>query len=185
VQLERRVLRSVGLPPASDLGRYEVTLEPADRWRFKTLSLRNVGLTAPYMHDGSLAALAELVAFYDRGGVANPGLDPLARQLGLIDEAREALVAFSWSVTAAVAQDLVAHAREQAVGNVGAREGPCFRRVAPEDCSPGAPTDPDVRISRIRLLRPELRGVGRARSGRRGAEGGGIAPGAGQTRPNS
>ena len=57
--------------------------------------------------------------------------------------------------------------------------------VALEDCSSRPPADPDVRISRIRLLRPELRGVGRARSGRRGEEGGGIAPGAGQTKPNS
>jgi cytochrome c peroxidase len=46
-----------------DLGRYEVTKRDADRGRFKTPTLRNVALTAPYMHNGSLATLEDVVAF--------------------------------------------------------------------------------------------------------------------------
>lgn len=59
----------------SDAGGYEVTGKPTDFGRFKTPSLRNVALTAPYMHDGSFATLEEVIEFYDRGGIPNPNLD--------------------------------------------------------------------------------------------------------------
>ncbi|MGK0188529.1 MAG: cytochrome c peroxidase [Verrucomicrobiales bacterium] len=49
-----------------DLGRYEFTGEAKDRWHYRTPSLRNVALTAPYMHDGSIATLREVVEFYNR-----------------------------------------------------------------------------------------------------------------------
>ena len=61
--------------------------------RFITPTLRNVAETAPYMHDGSLATLEEVVAFYDRGGAANPGLDPRLRPLGLTAGERADLAA--------------------------------------------------------------------------------------------
>ena len=48
---------------AGDLGRHEVTLVPADVWKFRTPSLRDVALTAPYMHDGSLRTLAGCFGF--------------------------------------------------------------------------------------------------------------------------
>ncbi len=60
----------------SDLGRYEVTKKDSDRGAFKTPSLRNIALTAPYMHDGSLKTLKEVVDFYIGGGNSNPHLDP-------------------------------------------------------------------------------------------------------------
>lgn len=81
-------------PPIPDVGRYEVTLDPADSWKYRTPSLRNVVLTAPYMHDGSLATLEEVVEFYDAGGVENPQLDPLIKPLGLSAEEKRQLVAF-------------------------------------------------------------------------------------------
>ena len=56
-----------------DDGRFEVTRQPRDRWAYKTPSLRNVALTAPYMHDGSLATLSEVIEFYDRGGDRQSG----------------------------------------------------------------------------------------------------------------
>ena len=56
--------------PPNDLGRYEITRHPQDRWKFRTPGLRNVAMTAPYMHDGSLTTLAQVVDFYDRGGGA-------------------------------------------------------------------------------------------------------------------
>jgi cytochrome c peroxidase len=61
---------------------------------FFTPSLRNVEDTAPYMHDGSFASLEEVVAFYDRGGVPNPGLDPKIRALRLSRAEKADLVSF-------------------------------------------------------------------------------------------
>lgn len=52
-----------------------MTQDPNDRWKFRTPSLRNVALTRPYMHNGSLSTLADVVAFYDAGGVSNELLD--------------------------------------------------------------------------------------------------------------
>ena len=54
-----------------DFGRERVTGNSADRFRFRVLSLRNVALTAPYMHDGSETTLDGVVEFYNKGGVAN------------------------------------------------------------------------------------------------------------------
>jgi cytochrome c peroxidase len=77
-----------------DLGRSEVTRRDEDRGRFKTPSLRGVALTPPYMHDGSLATLEEVVAFYNRGGGKNPHLDPAMAPLGLSKDEEASLVAF-------------------------------------------------------------------------------------------
>ena len=55
-----------------DEGRAGITGRPEDRGAFKTPTLREVGRTSPYMHDGSLATLEEVVDYYDRGGRANP-----------------------------------------------------------------------------------------------------------------
>ena len=117
VALDRGAVDAVGAPPQSDLGRHEVTLDPVDLWRFKTPSLRNVALTAPYMHDGSLRSLEDVVRFYDRGAVPHDGLDPLIRPLGLAADEIAALVAFLESLTGSNVADLVADARSQTVGN--------------------------------------------------------------------
>ena len=77
-----------------DLGRYSVTKEDKDRGAFKTPTVRNVTLTAPYMHDGSLKTLDEVVEWYDKGGHANPHLDPKIKKLNLTDQEQEDLVAF-------------------------------------------------------------------------------------------
>lgn len=76
----------VPLPGAvrrNDTGRFEVTQIPDDRWRFKTPSLRNVSLTSPYMHDGSIATLEEVLAYYNMGGIPHDGLDKRVRPLEL------------------------------------------------------------------------------------------------------
>jgi cytochrome c peroxidase len=78
----------------ADLGRHAVTRQEADRGRFKTPSLRGVARTAPYMHDGSVATLEEVVEYYNRGGNKNPHLDPLMRPLGLSKRDVADLVAF-------------------------------------------------------------------------------------------
>ncbi len=61
----------------SDVGAYAVSKVPADRGRFLTPSLREIGRTAPYMHNGVFATLAEVVDFYDRGGGPGSELRPL------------------------------------------------------------------------------------------------------------
>jgi len=82
-----------------DLGREEVTHNPADRGAFKTPTLRNVALTAPYMHDGSLATLMEVVEHYNKGGVPNPNLDFDVKPLHLTDRNKADLVAFLQTLT--------------------------------------------------------------------------------------
>ena len=57
----------------NDLGLYTVTQDPNDRWKFRTPSLRNAEITAPYMHNGSLATLKDVVEFYNKGGVKAVG----------------------------------------------------------------------------------------------------------------
>lgn len=84
---------------SSDLGHYRITGNPDDRWKFRTPGLRNVALTAPYMHDGSLRTLTEVVAFYDRGGEPNPLQDPRIMPLGLGPTEQQDLVAFLGSLT--------------------------------------------------------------------------------------
>ena len=71
----------------------------AGRGDFKTPTLREVARTAPYMHDGSLATLEDVVEFYDRGGNRNPGLDQELRALHLTAEEKKAVVAFLRSLT--------------------------------------------------------------------------------------
>ena len=75
-------------------GRLAVTGDEADRGRFKTPTLRGLSETAPYMHDGSLATLEEVVRFYRDGGRANGNLDPAIRPIEMTDEDVAHLVAF-------------------------------------------------------------------------------------------
>jgi cytochrome c peroxidase len=82
-----------------DSGRFRLTGKPEDRARFKVPSLRNVGLTAPYMHDGALPSLEAVVAHYDQGGKNHPHKSPLVRPLGLTPKERDDLVAFLHSLT--------------------------------------------------------------------------------------
>ncbi len=81
-----------------DVGRFGFTKlhggSVKDTGAFKTPTLRNLQNRAPYMHDGSLATLDELVEFYDRGGIENPYLDEKIIPLGLQPSEKKALVAF-------------------------------------------------------------------------------------------
>ena len=91
---------------AGDAGRYAVTGQEADRGRFKTPSLRNVAQTAPYMHDGSLASLEEVVEHYDSGGAHNPHLDPQITPLGLTDTQKADLIAFLQALTSCTVNEI-------------------------------------------------------------------------------
>jgi cytochrome c peroxidase len=85
-----------------DPGRFKVTGGTEDRGAFKVPTLREVAKTAPYMHDGSLATLEDVVDYYDRGGNPNPGLDEDLRPMHLTAEEKRALVAFLKSLSGTV-----------------------------------------------------------------------------------
>jgi cytochrome c peroxidase len=99
-------LGGTGAFPAPNRGLFETTGNPEDMGRFRAPSLRNVGRTAPYMHDGSIATLSEAVDHYARGGRviaagplagdgrANPYKDPLITPLDLSAQERADIVAF-------------------------------------------------------------------------------------------
>lgn len=93
--------RNVGYPSDldADPGRQRITLDPADRGKFKVPSLRNVALTAPYMHDGSLATLEAVVDHFNSGGNDDPNKDPLMQPLGLSAADQADLVAFLRALT--------------------------------------------------------------------------------------
>ena len=78
----------------TDEGRFVASGRPEDRGAFKTPTLREIARTAPYMHDGSVATLADVIDFYDRGGIANPHRDPELRPLHLVPAEKQALEAF-------------------------------------------------------------------------------------------
>jgi cytochrome c peroxidase len=77
-----------------DEGRAAVSRRGGDLGKFKTPGLRDVEKRAPYMHDGSLATLREVVAFYNRGGVENPFRSGRIKPLGLTDADVDAVVSF-------------------------------------------------------------------------------------------
>jgi len=99
VQMPRAQVDEILTPPSKDLGRYEITLDPTDLWRYKTPSLRNVALTAPYMHNGALLTLEEVIEYYDRGGTGAEGQDPRISSLHLTFEEKKTLLAFLRSLT--------------------------------------------------------------------------------------
>jgi len=80
--------------PDPDVGRYAITKDPRDWGVFKIPTLREIEHTAPYMHDGSLKTLEEVVEFYSKGGIPNKNLDSNVRKLDLTEQDKKDLVAF-------------------------------------------------------------------------------------------
>ena len=99
----RRFNKVIGVPNfmnlRADPGLYVVTKEEGDRGKFRTPTLREVARTAPYMHNGALATLEDVVAFYDKGGGSGPNKSPRLKPLGLSADERNALVAFLKSLS--------------------------------------------------------------------------------------
>lgn len=91
-----------------DIGREEVTKLEGDRGGFKTPTLRDIARTAPYMHDGSMRTLEEVVEHYNRGGFANPYLDEEVYALKLTDQEKKDLVTFMKEGLASHAYPMVA-----------------------------------------------------------------------------
>jgi cytochrome c peroxidase len=96
-----------------DVGRHKISGIEKDRGAFKTPTLREAGRKAPYMHDGSLTTLEEVVEFYNRGGNPNPYLDGEILRLGLTSEEKRSLVSFL--------QSLAGDLREGAPGDSASR----------------------------------------------------------------
>lgn len=104
-------LGGTGAFPVPNRGLFELTALATDMGRFRAPSLRNVEVTAPYMHDGSIATLAEVLAFYAAGGRqisegpyagdgrANPFKDPLVSRITLDAQERDDIVAFLKTLT--------------------------------------------------------------------------------------
>ena len=100
-----------GAYPVTDQGLYDLTGVPEDRGRFRPPTLRNIAVTAPYMHDGSMATLDEVVRFYERGGrliesganagdgKVNPYKNAFVNGFALSDQERADLIAFLASLT--------------------------------------------------------------------------------------
>jgi cytochrome c peroxidase len=89
----------------ADIGREAVTKDPSDRGKFKVPGLREVDRHAPYMHDGSLATLRDVVEFYNRGGNRNPFQTRRMRPLGLSPSEIDDVVAFLKSLNGEGYQD--------------------------------------------------------------------------------
>ena len=89
-----------------DLGRFDQTKVETDSGAFKTPTLRNIAKSAPYMHDGSLKTLREVVDFYAGGGNSNPHLDKDMKPLNLTRAERDDLVAFLESLTGDIPPDI-------------------------------------------------------------------------------
>ena len=92
-------LHNNGLSATEDQGRFEITQNDLDRGKFKTPTLRNIGVTAPYMHDGRLTTLEEVLNHYNRGGDGHPNSGSLVRSLGLTDQNVQDVIAFLESLT--------------------------------------------------------------------------------------
>jgi cytochrome c peroxidase len=100
-----------------DSGRFKITGEEADRNAFKTPTLRNVALTAPYMHDGSLKTLREVINLYNDGGGTQQPKSVLLRKLKLTEKEKSDLVAFLESLTGTV-EKVEAHTAVKLVSDV-------------------------------------------------------------------
>lgn len=83
----------------ADSGRIRLTYQEQDRALFKVPSLRNISMSAPYMHDGSLQTLEEVIQHYNRGGQPHKHKSPLIRPLHLNTQEQKDLVAFLESLT--------------------------------------------------------------------------------------
>jgi len=110
--------------PRSGQGLFARTSRPEDAGRFRAPGLRNIALTAPYMHDGRLATLRDVLAHYASGGARSPHQSERVRGFMLNDDDADALVAFLEALTD---QEFVRDAR---FADPWAREGPEARPVS-------------------------------------------------------
>jgi cytochrome c peroxidase len=90
---------------SDDIGRGAIVKEPNMQKAFRTPGLRNISLTAPYMHDGSIKTLEDVVQFYNEGGTNRDGIDPLIKPLNLTPAEAFDLLSFLVALTDPIAMD--------------------------------------------------------------------------------
>lgn len=117
LDIDSEHLKNLSDSKPNDLGYYEVSQNPDDRWHYKTPTLRNIALSAPYMHNGSLATLKDVLRFYNQGGVANENLSPLIKPLGLSETELNELEDFLLTLTGGNVETLVSDAFAAPVGD--------------------------------------------------------------------
>ena len=123
VDVPREIIAEVDLKKKeNDVGLYQVTQNPFDRWKYRTATLRNIELTAPYMHDGAFGTLSEVIEFYNQGGIENELLSPLIKPLGLSSLEIDQLAAFLRSLTGDNVDILVADAFAAPIGDLRASD---------------------------------------------------------------
>jgi cytochrome c peroxidase len=88
-----------GYGNGDDLGLMKITLKEQDQKKFRVPTLRNIGVTAPYMHDGGLATLRDVVEHYNKGGDQLDGQSQLVRPMNLTSDEKRQLVAFLLTLT--------------------------------------------------------------------------------------
>ncbi|MCB0713600.1 MAG: c-type cytochrome [Ignavibacteriae bacterium] len=93
------IFHNNGLSETEDEGRFRITQYNLDKGKFKTPTLRNIEVTAPYMHDGRLQSLEEVIDHYNNGGDGHSNSDPLIRPLNLTEEEQLDLLNFLKSLT--------------------------------------------------------------------------------------
>ena len=110
--LSDQVYHNLGVPQTgplpADVGRYAVTHNPRDKGKFRTPSLRNIALTAPYMHDGVFKTLGQVVDFYNKGGGRSPYAtkDILLVPLHLSITEKKELIAFLQALTGETTEEM-------------------------------------------------------------------------------
>jgi cytochrome c peroxidase len=98
------LFHTLGHGEAKEPGRMAVSGQPVDAGSFKTPTLRQLTQTGPYMHDGSLTSLRQVVDFYDQGCAPHPNLSSKIRKLGLSEAEKTDLIAFLESLTGTVVE---------------------------------------------------------------------------------
>jgi len=116
----------------NDLGLYTITQDPNDRWKFKTPSLRNVQITGPYMHNGSLSTLKDVVEFYNKGGIKNEVLSPLIFPLNLSEKEINYLVEFLKTLTGSNIDELILDAKAVPIGEISLSDPNWFHENKPK-----------------------------------------------------
>ncbi len=137
----RRFFRTLGVPNyrnlREDVGLYALTLDDGDWGKFRTPSLREVGRTAPYMHNGSLATLEDVVRFYNDGVAGQEAL-------GLSDSEIGQLVAFLNSLSSEPVEVTVPALPDYAVMQLGDGGASAAANPAPEAPAVAAPAAPSA-----------------------------------------
>ena len=122
----------------NDLGLYTVTQDPNDRWKFRTPSLRNVAITAPYMHNGSRGTLKEVVQFYNKGGIRqigkmkNDNISPLMFPLELSEREVDQVVEFLKTLTGSNVNELILDAKAAPIGEISLQDPNWFHENKPK-----------------------------------------------------